>query len=150
MNYSHTNQQEKLADTMINDAYRALHSLHHHLINVSGPKLVHHRLAILTMLEQNGPLSASEIARKLSLSKPQMTTFIDGLVAEKAVLKEDDTKDRRRVRISITKKGISILVDYRRLLRENHCQKLNKLNREQVAAFTQALKQIIIISQQFV
>ena len=150
MNYSYTNQQEKLADTMINDAYRALHSLHRHLVNTSGPKLVHHHLAILTMLEQDGPLSASEIAVKLSLSKPQMTKFIDGLVAEKAVIREDDPNDRRRVLITLTKTGISILADYRKMLRENLLKKLNTLTPEQVSSLTNALEQIIIISQQFV
>ena len=150
MNYSYTNQQEKLADTMINDAYRALHSLHRHLVNTSGPKLVHHHLAILTMLEQDGPLSASEIASKLSLSKPQMTKFIDGLVAEKAVIREDDPDDRRRVLITLTKTGISILADYRKMLRENILKKLNTLTPEQVSSLTKALEQIISISQQFV
>jgi DNA-binding MarR family transcriptional regulator len=150
MNYSYTTQQEKLADTMINDAYRALHALHHHMVNISGPKLLHHHLAILTMLEQSGPLSASEIASKLSLSKPQMTKFIDGLVVEKAVLRENDPEDRRRVRISITKTGISRLVNYRKLLRGNLLKKINKLDPDQVASLTQSLEQIISISQQFV
>ena len=150
MNYSHTNQQEKLADTMINDAYRALHSLHRHLVNTSGPKLVHHHLAILTMLEQAGPLSASEIASKLSLSKPQMTKFIDGLAAEKAVIREDDPNDRRRVLIILTKTGISILADYRKMLRENLLKKINTLTPEQVSSLTKELEQIISISQQFV
>ena len=150
MNYSYTNQQEKLADTMINDAYRALHSLHRHLVNIPGPKLVHHHLAILTVLEQDGPLSASEISRNLSLTKPQMTKFIDGLVSEKAVLREDDPQDRRRALISITKTGTSILADYRKLLRENLLKKINILKPEQVASLTQALEQIISISQEFV
>ncbi len=135
---------------MINDAYRALHSLHRHLVNMPGPKLVHHHLAILTMLEQDGPLSASEIAGKLSLSKPQMTKFIDGLAAEKAVLREDDPDDRRRVLITITKTGTSILADYRKLLRENLLKKINTLTPEQVSSLTKALEQIISISQKFV
>ena len=135
---------------MINDAYRALHSLHRHLVNIPGPKLVHHHLAILTMLEQDGPLSASEIAGKLSLSKPQMTKFIDGLAAEKAVIREDDPQDRRRALITITKTGTSILADYRKLLRENLLKKINTLTPEQVSSLTKALEQIISISQKFV
>jgi DNA-binding MarR family transcriptional regulator len=150
MNYSYINQQEQFADKIINDAYRALHLLHHNLVNISSPKLVHHHLAILTMLDQNGSLSASEIARRLSLTKPQMTNFIDILVMEKAVLREDDTSDRRRIIINITETGISILSEYRKLMRDNIIQKIKKLEPEQVTSLTQALEQIISISQKLI
>ena len=70
---------------------------------------------------------ASELAEKLSSTRPQMTQFIDRLEETEAVLRKSDVKDRRRVRVEITNKGMSILSGYRGMVRKNIAEKLEKL-----------------------
>jgi DNA-binding MarR family transcriptional regulator len=146
MNYSFFNHSDDL-DKFINDAYIAMHYLHRQLIYVPGNKMVHHQLAILTLLSQEGSLYSSEIARRLSLSKPQMTMFIDGLVSTKAVERKADATDRRKTILNITETGNVLLSDYYALVRKNVTEKLAKLDHEQLNTLTSAISQLASLSQ---
>jgi DNA-binding MarR family transcriptional regulator len=146
MNYSFFNHSDDI-DKIINDAYIAIHYLHRQLICVPGNKMVHHQLAILTLLAQEGPLYSSEIARRLSLSKPQMTMFIDGLVKENAVERKADATYRRKTLINITESGKTLLSGYYTLVRKNVQENFNKLSPEQINTLTTAISQLASLSQ---
>jgi DNA-binding MarR family transcriptional regulator len=146
MNYSFFNHSDNI-DKIINDAYIAMHYLHRQLLYVPGNKMVHHQLAILTLLAQEGALYSSEIARRLSLSKPQMTMFIDGLVSTKAVERKSDTTDRRKTLINITETGKTLLSDYYAMVRKNVTEKLGKLEQNQVNTLSIAISQLASLSQ---
>jgi DNA-binding MarR family transcriptional regulator len=133
------NHNPDLVDAVITDAYRALHLLRHELVGPPERNLMHHHLAILTMLTQNGSASSTDIARKLSLTKPQITQFIDRLVEEQAVTRAGDPEDRRRVLISITPSGRSILSKYLAIVRDSMRKKLAKLNPEEIENLSRAL-----------
>lgn len=63
---------------------------------------------VLSALLRQGPpytLSASDLAAQASLTSGAMTTRIDGLLAAGLVTRVRDTKDRRRVLVSLTKTG---------------------------------------------
>lgn len=145
MNYSYFNHSDEI-DRIINDAYIAIHYLHRQLIYVPGNKLVHHQLAILTLLVREGALYSSEIARKLSLSKPQMTMFIDGLVKENAVERKADASDRRKILINITEPGKTQLSEYYTLVRKNVMEKIGKLDQKQFIELTTAISQLASLS----
>jgi DNA-binding MarR family transcriptional regulator len=147
MNYSKFNHHDIITDTIASDAYRALHLLHRHLVNLPGFNILHHDLAILNILVQNGPLPTSEIASRLSLTKPQMPHFIDRLVEQDSVSREDDPVDRRRILVNITEKGKFVLAEYRKMVRNNISEKLKALDPEQVDILAQALARIIDITQ---
>jgi DNA-binding MarR family transcriptional regulator len=147
MNYSKINQIEDNVDVIANNAYKALHLLHHNLVNLPGLSILHHDLAILSILAQGGPLPTTEVARRLSLTKPQMTQFIDRLTADNLVTREGDPSDRRRVLVKITAKGKSELAGYRQLVRKNISDKLKALSPGEIDALVQSLTQIINIGQ---
>jgi DNA-binding MarR family transcriptional regulator len=146
MNYSFFNHSDDI-DKIINDAYIAIHYLHRQLICIPGNKLVHHQLAILTLLSREGALYSSEIARRLSLSKPQMTLFIDGLVKTNAVERKADATDRRKTLINITESGNTLLSDYYALVRKNIMGKFSKLEPEKINTLTTAISQLASLSQ---
>ena len=147
MNNSDYNQTNDIIDTVADDAYRVLHLLHRHLVNLPGLKILHHDLAILSILVQNGPLPISEIARRLSSTKPQMTQFIDRLVDEESVFRIRDPRDRRRVQVDITERGKSVLADYRSLIRNDISQKLENLDPEEVDILARDLSRIAEVIQ---
>ena len=146
MNYLNINQRG-VVDEIADGAYQALHLLHRSLINLPGPKIVHHDLAILNMLALEGPMPASELAGRLSSTRPQMTQFIDRLEDKGAVLRKIDIKDRRWVRLEITDQGRSILAGYRRTVRNHIAEKLEKLEPGQADALSRALAQVIEITR---
>ncbi|NLE90251.1 MAG: MarR family transcriptional regulator, partial [Dehalococcoidales bacterium] len=147
--YSFMNQQD-IIDEIANGSYHALHLLHRNLLNLPGQKIIHHDLAILSMLAMNGPMLASELAEKLSSTRPQMTQFIDRLEKKGAVLRKSDTKDRRQVRVEITNNGRSTLSGYRGMVRSHITEKLEKLEPGQTEHLAQALRQVIEITQKLV
>ena len=146
MNNSNFNQHGPV-DEIADGAYHALHLLHRNLVNLPGLKVVHHDLAILNILALDGPLSASELARRLSLTRPQITQFIDRLENKGAVSRKSDAQDRRRVPVEITDKGSTILAGYRRSVRNHIAEKLKKLEPGQAEALSRALAQVIEITR---
>jgi len=137
MNYSFINQHDIIDEVA-------------DMVNMPGQKIVHHDLAILNILALEGPMLASELAEKLSSTRPQMTQFIDRLEKTGAVLRKSDTKDRRRVRVEITEAGRLILSGYREMVRSHIANKLGKLKPEEAEDLIRALGQIIEITQKLV
>jgi len=140
--------QHDIADEIADKAYRALHLLHRDLVNLPGRKMIHHNLAILNLLTLNGPMAASELARRLSLTRPQVTQFIDKLKDDKAVSRNNDLDDRRRVIVEITNQGRSILADYRRAVRNHIAEKTQALGPEKADALSNALQQVIDLTEE--
>ena len=67
--------------------------------------LAKHHFMILKMLEGNGKLYVTEIVNDLGITKSQMTASVNKLLDLKYVERISDTKDRRKIYISITEEG---------------------------------------------
>jgi len=99
------------------------------------------------MLVANGPMLASELAAKLASTRPQMTQFIDRLEKKGAVLRKNDTEDRRRVQVEITDEGRATLSRYRAIIRKHFAKTIERLETRQAEDLFHALEQIIEITQ---
>jgi len=73
-----------------------------------GLELGHGQLKILLLVRAQGPLSVGGIARALLLSKATVSETLDRMVAGGWVIRSVDPKDRRRVRVSLTPKGVEV------------------------------------------
>lgn len=62
-----------------------------------------------TFLDRHAGASLSALADHIGLTLPTMSKLVDGLVDRKMVLREFDTSDRRRVTLTLTARGRSIL-----------------------------------------
>lgn len=132
-------------DAIIRDAYHAMHLIHRNIVvgDKSGQNKLHHRLAVLSMVNHAGSLPLSQIAQRLSLTKPQMTLFIDELVKEGAVLRSADNNDRRKLIVSLTDKGQTMLNEYLDAVRQSLNSKLVNLNPTEIEELTKALAAIV-------
>ena len=74
-----------------------------------GANIAPHYMMIMRLIQESGPLSSSEIGETLSISKSQMTHSIDKLITLGMVEREHGTEDRRKIEISLTDKGRSML-----------------------------------------
>ena len=63
---------------------------------------------LLALLDEQ-PEVASALAQKLTVSRPSVTTVVDGLVTRSLVERVTDAKDRRRVNHTITPAGRALL-----------------------------------------
>ena len=52
---------------------------------------------------------ASSLADKLTVSRPSVTTVVDGLVARQLVVRVADTEDRRRINHALTPAGRALI-----------------------------------------
>ncbi len=85
------------------------YSLHRTIFNNNelnkGLTIPPSHVAVIFCLEYYGSLSISEIAKKLNIYKPNMTPILDKLIQEGFVIRCEDSKDRRILRIELTEKA---------------------------------------------
>jgi DNA-binding MarR family transcriptional regulator len=63
---------------------------------------------LLALLDDR-PAAASELAEKLAVSRPSVTTVADGLVNRGLIERATDTRDRRRVNHALTDEGRALV-----------------------------------------
>ncbi len=96
------------------DAYIALFRAGETLASVRGRELAAHTLSptqigVLDALYHLGDLSFAEIGAKMLRSPGNMTTAVDRLEERDLVRRQRDSKDRRVVRVCLTRKGTSFV-----------------------------------------
>lgn len=128
MYYSYMN--ERIAFSLIHAAHSIEDRLEEALatVNLSGPKFA----ALSVLMEEDMPLSLSDLAAKLTCVRSNVTQLVDRLEADGLVKRTDDPADRRGVRAEVTKLG-----------RERHAAGSKVVNRvhEEVAKQLSAVDQ---------
>jgi DNA-binding MarR family transcriptional regulator len=106
--------ENKRLERMVDNIIVFFPLFHRKLINMNehykGIAPFNPRFRLLGALHWCGPTAMSEIGNRISVSKPHMTALIDDLIKEGMVHRKYDSKDRRVIKISITKKGKSFLI----------------------------------------
>ncbi len=109
-----TSIDPKTIDTIIENLFYIFPILHKKLLKMdlqsvhSGVKLTRLHLVVMGMIRKER-LSASELAKRFLIFKPQMTRLIKELVDAGLVEKQPDVSDRRVTYISLTPTGEDIL-----------------------------------------
>lgn len=102
---------------------------------------------VMFALDDIGSSPMSEIAKRLFVSKPYMTSLVDKLVAMMFVEKVPDEKDRRIKNIALTEKGEKALIDHRMEVESKVALKLSKLSEDdlqQLLLASKDMKKIIL------
>lgn len=81
------------------------------------------QLQILLLLMENRGMMMQEIAQYFNVTKPTATSFLKNLVKLGLVKRTESKKDRRVVKVTVTKKGMAI-VKRARKYREERVQRL--------------------------
>ncbi|MBI6874204.1 MarR family winged helix-turn-helix transcriptional regulator [Clostridium aciditolerans] len=98
------------------------------------------QLMVLGILQEEGSLSISEICRKLTISKPQMTIILDKLAKNGLVYRIYNDKDRRTININITENGNEYCKNLSEVLKENLSRKLIALSEEDLTTLLNSLE----------
>jgi DNA-binding MarR family transcriptional regulator len=100
---------------------------------------------VLATLEKEGPLTMTDISRKLIIPKPNVTPLVDKLIELGYVERLADEHDRRIVKVKITEKGIEVIEELRSQVSEHIKQKLSIFNDEELGELCSALKTVNLI-----
>ena len=104
------------------------------------------QFGVLCVLMDTQGMTITDISRQLNISKQQMTNIIDKLVSAGYVSKEPDPVDRRRLVITISRKGKKLLEDHMEQFRqrfESHAQNLTRDERQELATILRRYYELI-------
>ena len=133
--------REKIAEDLL-----ALLPFYHNKIfrmqqGVSGMQVAqYHTLGVL--MREKGPLSMSELGKRLYISKPYMTVLVDLLIRDGHVERQPDPRDRRIINIALTRKGTRHLRQAGSLYRDTIRELLDNVDRQDLEELSTSLSTI--------
>jgi DNA-binding MarR family transcriptional regulator len=104
------------------------------------------QFGVLCALMDTQGLAIIDLSRQLNISKQQMTNVIEKLLTAGYVSKNPDPKDRRRLVVTISKKGEKLLADHMEQFRqrfESHAQNLTRDERQELAQILRRYYELI-------
>lgn len=105
---------------------------------ITGPQL-----ACLMIVEEEGPLTSSNLAKRVYLSPSTVVGIIDRLEEKKLVERNRNSIDRRQVHISITTDGKKLIADAPSLLQDTLANALVELPEIEQVSITMALEKLV-------
>jgi len=106
----------------------------------SGEIMPINQLMVLGILHEQGGLSISEISKKLTISKPQMTIIVDKLAKNGLVYRIYNINDRRTININLTRNGNEYCKNLLEVFKENLSRKLIALSDEDLTTLLNSLE----------
>jgi DNA-binding MarR family transcriptional regulator len=105
----------------------------------------------LTLIDEYGNPSISNLGRKINVSKSQMTSRVDQLVSEGLIERVNDNQDRRIIRIQLTENGKEFLRNSQKHIEPNMSELIAQLSAEDLKDLKtsiQTIKKIVLKIQQ--
>lgn len=98
------------------------------------------QITLLKTLYSAGPKSPGELADIMNISRPAITKSIDRLYENNLIKREPSGTDRRKLVISVTSKGVDIILAYDEKLLSNQNFILKNFNPEELELFNRLLQ----------
>lgn len=107
------------------------------------------QLRALVFVNNNGPISMTDLCAKLNIEKGSLTSMIDDLTDKGYVVRDKDIFDRRKYLITITENGKDVASDFMNKLSNSLEEKLFKLTEEEQDKYMEAIRTLqAILSKQ--
>lgn len=100
---------------------------------------------VLSVLDEEGSMTVSDISRRFNIAKPNITPLVDRLAAEGLVERQRSTEDRRVVNIAILEAGRERLRETRKTLNQMILNWAEKIQPEEMEELSGALDSMIRI-----
>lgn len=92
----------------------------------------HAQLGVLFVLAYRGTLTTKELARHFDMTSSAVTQLVNSLVKEGLLERKEDKDDRRKVHISLTRKGKGVLARARTLRMRKMQELLQPLTEKEI------------------
>lgn len=96
--------------------------------NKSSPDLTVPQFRALAFVDRNKGASLSAVANHMGLTLPSTSRLVDVLISRRLLTREDNPADRRRVKLGVTNRGLTILANSRRGALEYLAKKLSSIS----------------------
>jgi len=110
--------------------------------DITGPQL-----ACLLVVNEQGPLTTSSLARQVYLSPSTIVGIVDRLEQKGLALRKRNSVDRRVVNIEVTQKGRKLVHSAPSPLQASLANALQNLPKPEQAAISRALEKIIALME---
>ena len=87
-------------------------------------------------------LCRNEVGERLLREVPDVTRLLDRMKAQKLIRRIRSSSDRRMVRTEITAKGLEVLSQLDKKVREEHCARLSHLGHGRLREFVDTLAEL--------
>ncbi|WP_294370822.1 MarR family winged helix-turn-helix transcriptional regulator [uncultured Clostridium sp.] len=115
--------------------------------NMSSLPLPPSHIKVILYLEKEKSSPISYIAKKLNISKSNMTPIIDKLIELDLVNRYSDNKDRRILRVELTPKAKKLFEAFKSSAKKSLKNKLSTLSDEDLTSLSESLSTLILILQ---
>jgi DNA-binding MarR family transcriptional regulator len=137
---------EERLNQMVDDIYLFFplfrKKLFKHKKNLKQNRMSHSYYHILKVLKKCGELPMSEIGRMVYISKSNMTSLIDNLVANNLAERLPHKNDRRVINIALTEEGNELLNEWRKHSNNEIKMNLSTLPDEDLKKFSDSVKNL--------
>jgi DNA-binding MarR family transcriptional regulator len=106
------------------------------------------QLAVLAVLDRDGPTTLGALAESERVAPPSITRVVAKLEEQGMLLRERDADDRRVIRVALTAKGRNLLAASRRKKTEWLAARLQQMSASELARVDQALEVLDAIVQE--
>lgn len=132
-------------DHITDNLFEVLPLIHRKLLRF-GPDEIKNvsrqQLAVMRVLQQTGPVPVSVVARRLLITRPQMTALADQLIGQGLADRASDKVDRRVTNIKLTPKGRRVLKEARDQVRQQINERLSVLDEADLAELSNLLESL--------
>ena len=104
---------------------------------LTGPQLL-----VMQLIGDSGQITASVIARNISLSQATVTSILDRLERKGLLVRERSSDDKRKVMVSLTAAGAKALKKAPALLQESFITAFNRLEDWEQALILSSLQRV--------
>jgi DNA-binding MarR family transcriptional regulator len=136
----------QLLDSVAQNMFQALPLLRKRLLHMDVVQAEHgiplSHVQVLSMLNDGGSLSVSDISHRLGIAKPNITPLVDRLLDMGLVQRQRDETDRRVVNVLITPAGTARLSAIRATITGQVQQQADHLSASEFKELAQALESI--------
>ena len=131
-----------LADTghaLSKDFLETLMLIHVNVFRNKQLPLPLNQYVLLMFINTEGSISNSSASEMLKISKQQMSTIVERLLAQGYISKDTDCRDRRRCLLKLTEKGRDIIRQQNEYVRKKFEDRLPKLPEKEQLQLSEAI-----------
>ncbi|WP_196593375.1 MarR family winged helix-turn-helix transcriptional regulator [Pectinatus sottacetonis] len=125
------------------DFLEMLFLLRHRIFRHISIPLPINQFVVLCILTDEGSMTFSEIGKRLSIIKQQLSPIINKLEENNLVKRLPDSKDRRRIKIQMTPKGRKFITEHQNKIKAHLETNLSVLSEKEIEEFGKSLKTLM-------
>jgi DNA-binding MarR family transcriptional regulator len=118
---------------------------HHETDHLAQGKITIPQFWALDYLHSHSAATMTEISRYLKISRAGTTGLIDRLLAQRLIMRQRPTGDRRVVRIDVTPKGRKIIENIRKQKQKSLVKIFSRISAQDRADYVRILEQVVSI-----